>query len=50
MKQYSISYITRSGVTVLNMIVDATSIKNAIEQIADESTLVLSCVPVNPYK
>lgn len=48
MKKYSISYISNSGLTILNNIVEAKSIADAIEDIKGDMgvQIVLSVVPI----
>lgn len=53
MKKYSISYISNSGLTVLNNIVEANSIADAIEDIrgSEGVYIILSIVPIpSTYK
>lgn len=48
MKKYSISYISNSGLTILNNIVEAKSIADAIEDIKGDTgvSIILSVVPI----
>jgi hypothetical protein len=47
MKEYCISYISKSGVTMLNVIIKSDSRINAIEEIIEDAHLVLSCVTIS---
>lgn len=48
MKQFSISYISNSGLTILNLIVEARNYQEAIEDIkgTEGIKLILSIVPI----
>lgn len=48
MRQFSISYISNSGLTVLNLIVEARNFQEAIEDIkgTEGVRLILSIVPI----
>lgn len=46
MNKYLVSYRLRTGIIVLNMEIEASSIIEAISMIKDESSLILSCVKV----
>jgi len=46
MNMYAISYVSTNGTIVLNYLVEASSPFNAIQEVKDETTLVLSVVRV----
>jgi hypothetical protein len=46
MKQFVISYVSRNGVTMLNIVVEASSRSNAIDEIKEDAYIVLSCVTI----
>lgn len=45
-KEFVISYISRNGVTMLNIVIEAESRLAAIEEIKPDAHLVLSCVTI----
>lgn len=45
-KEFVISYISRSGVTMLNIVVEAENRLAAIEEIKPDAHLVISCVTI----
>lgn len=46
MNKYLVSYRLRTGIIVLNMEIEASSIIEVISMIKDESSLILSCVKI----
>lgn len=47
MKEYVISYISKSGVTMLNIVVKSTSRIAAIEEVKEDAHIILSCVTIS---
>jgi hypothetical protein len=46
-KQFSLSFITTSGMTILNDVVEADNWSDAIDQVKDNTNLILSCVSLS---
>jgi hypothetical protein len=46
MNKYLVSYRLKTGIIVLNMEIEASSVMEAISIVKDESSLVLSCVRI----
>jgi len=48
MKKYLISYVSNSGLTILNNLVEAKSFTDAIEEVTGSEgvQIIISCIPV----
>lgn len=46
LKTFILSFITRNGVTVLNSVIYAKNRQEAIDEISEESHVILSCVTI----
>jgi len=46
MKEFILSFITKSGATVLNSVIPAKKRQDAIDEVAENAHVILSCVSI----